>query len=96
MADDTPDTPIPEAPPGYHAAIGRRGGGRSSPAKKEHLVRLGVKRRRFSPEAEAALLAEYDRGKTSYQKLAARYECSRATIIKTIRRARKAAQTSPE
>lgn len=90
------DEPIPEAPPGYHAAIGRRGGRHSSPAKAAHLARLAAGRRRFSPEAEAALLAEYDRGKTSYQRLAARHGCSRATIIKTIRRARKTAQNPPE
>lgn len=96
MADDTPDTPPPKAPPGYHAAIGRRGGGRSSPAKVAHLTRLAVGRRRFSPDAEAALLAEYNRGKTSYQKLAVRHGCSRITIIRTIRRAREKAQTPPE
>lgn len=85
-----PEDAPPEAPPGYHAAIGRIGARRQTAAQKaaslKNITRANEARAKLTHEQRAAMLAEYAAG-ASVAVLAERYGITPAHIYSTASRA---------
>lgn len=87
MANDTPDTP-PFAPPGYHAAIGAKGGRKRTAAQVAHTAAEGQRRRKWTIEQEAEAMAAYHAREATPTQLARKYRLSVAGVWRAIRRAK--------
>lgn len=92
MADDTPDAPPPDAPLGYHAAIGAKGGRKRSLAQSAQLAAQQQRARKWTPEQEAAALAAYHAREATPAQLAKKYGLSRSGVWYAIRRAKAKAE----
>lgn len=86
ITDGIIDTP--EAPPGYHAAIGARGGRKRTAAQVAHTAAEGQRRRKWTIEQEAEAMAAYRAGEATPTQLARKYGLSVAGVWRAIRRAR--------
>ena len=81
-----PEDAPPEAPPGYHAAIGRIGGQRKTEAQRAASVKNISRAHKMTPEQRAKMLKEYAAGE-AVAVLAERYGITPAHIYSTASRA---------
>ena len=81
---DTPEEPLPSPPPGYHAAIGARGGKRNSPAQQAVRARGYGK---LTEDQRAEIARRYEAGEIA-RILAAEYGVTKHAIYKIARKAR--------
>ena len=81
-----PEDAPPEAPPGYHAAIGRRGARRNTDAQRAARVKNISRAHKLTPEQRAAMLAEYAAG-VAVAVLAEKYGVTLGHIYSTASRA---------
>lgn len=94
MSDKIKPPDIPPVPPGYHAAIGARGGRANSPAQEAARARGRAARRLLSDEQRAEIVRRAASEKATA--LAAEYKVSKHLIYKILRAARKAAKAAEE
>lgn len=81
MQDNHDNDAPPAAPPGYHAAIGRKGAAANTPAQQRARVANLRRRDKLTPETRAALIAEYAAG-ASVAELVAKYEVKQRWVYR--------------
>ena len=84
MPDNHDNDAIPEAPPGYHAAIGRIGGQRKTGAQRAASVKNISHAHKLTPEQRAAIVTEHAGG-ASVADLAAAYGVTRGHVYNIVR-----------